>query len=159
MPSYWPIWIFTSPNSSGHASMALFTFSVTVSFCSRIFRGKLMPTDTVGLSMVFRYEALTSKNIFYWSNCFKMIRIYTKSVSTKMIQMKSDWYGSVFKFVRKSMCKIVSVFESELSVFSTFGFFKNPALACFCYEFPKILFFIGSHFRFSILETARGQTG
>lgn len=113
------------------------SFSVNVAI-----NKKIMASTATLFSAINCRISDAAKNINTWSNRFKMIRIDTDFISTKMVNMKSFWNRAFENFIRNAMRKIrfFGTAYPKLTVSSSQNRrFPYPARFSFVYFFQETL--------------------
>lgn len=140
------MWTFSYSIAGSAKSSVTFFSKIGIFFC------KLMSIFTMSSHAKEFCITKTTKHIFLWSNSFKMIWIYTQSVSAQVINMKSTRNFSFFYFITKSV-GILHFFISNTKKSISLGCTSHPipAMVCFFNFFKKSFNECVASFRHSIL--------
>lgn len=83
---------------------------------SILFR-KFMSLRAVSSFSEFCRNTFSSFIVYFRGDCFEMMGVYTKSIFTKMVKLKTFWDFSIFHFITKSMCSdLFFVSDREFSI-------------------------------------------
>lgn len=111
---------------------------------------------TMSLFYINSWNTYSSEQIFFLRNWFKMIWIYTLSISTQMIDLIPLWYGALIKFVCSTMRIALFCVNPDNSIIRFFTpcarSYPKPACGSFFgvfdktrFKFHNIMLFIASN--------------
>lgn len=127
-----------------------------------IFFCKFMTSRAMRFSAIICGSTKTTKNIFRFFNHFKVIWVYTKPISAKMINFKTIFNLVLHKFIGNSMCPFhgpsVFGFNTKFSIAKGVWSMPKPASFCFSNFTPKSLFHCQSHVSHRVLVIYQGGT-
>lgn len=118
---------------------ANFTNSMSILSPINIISFETMASYAISFAFVLSAYACSSQYVFFWSHCFKVVRIYTSRISTKMVYMKAIWNRTFSPPVGYSMGRLKFLLKPKNPVlsFSAIGANPKPASLCLVDFFPK----------------------
>lgn len=139
-----PIYFLTGSASPGPIS--LLNISVILS--------KFMPSKAVRFCFIYRRKSeRASQKIFFVAHGLKMVRVYARTITAKVIELFSRWNFSFNHFVSESVALLNSFLNIELSVSFVFGSRPYPASFGFfnLRPEPNLVFFVHPNDYYSTL--------
>lgn len=124
--------VFSFPGnraSSTHSPIA--AYYACIAWC------KFVASYAMSFSRIDTSKVITSSSVLPGGYSLQMIRVYANYIAAQMINLKTNFYRSIYAFIAKSMCGVTAFSVPHNPISLHFGSGPQPASFSFFYLLIK----------------------